>query len=834
MKKKNIIKKKLGKIENTNVFIDFSILTKYYGILGNRIENQIAFGSLLRRIIIVFVFISIVLMILSGDFSLDKFISLPNIFYVSPYISVPFFIISLFYTRDRTLFDFKKINLLSDLKKEIERDLNLENYLSLSVKVLIDSSLHNDGDFFKTFTQRVFTQSSSLIEERIGVTQTELFSLIDKVSINKNKEEFISEVLFDSMRIAMKIYSNQIGIDSILIVLLNNYFKEELKVLNISVEDINSLEEWFTKENNIKNFKAQTKKYRRKLNLNKFKTLKRFGKEFNFEKNSKSLSYIIDRESELDNFIQNFLYSKEKNLAFVIGKPGVGKSEFIKSSFIKLVSDLNFFHNINIFEILGGKIEAQSRDLSEINKTVEKIFDETKIFSPVLIFEDFTKLFSPKDIYGKGLLNSLLNYLNESKAKIIIPISEEDFKDLKKYTLNIENYSFKIFINEQNNSINQQVLLDLVPEFEKKYGVKIGVDGIKSLINCADDFYYEKTMPEKGIFLLERCCSIAMSRSTKFIDSAFVIEVMNDFIGDRKLFDEKREVEELKLYLTNNFIGQKEAIDLLTSSLRNIEANVRKKRKNKASFMFYGPEGVGKSKLAKLLSTSIFGSEKMMLEIDFADVNYKNGIGKLLGYQNSEGNYVAGVLTSFVKSRPYSLILFKNIEKGEKKILKLLKEILENGNISDVAGINVDFKNTIIILTSEFNSAEIITSIKKGEKYDEIRKRVLRLINKNFDFVQELDNFILFSILTKFELLELADSLLINLKNSLLYRGIELEWNKSTLEKLVGFSIDQNQDNLRIEDVIKQKIEDKIAILIIQNRLKSGVNVKLNGLEIII
>ncbi|MBD3360176.1 ATP-dependent chaperone ClpB [Candidatus Peregrinibacteria bacterium] len=291
--------------------------------------------------------------------------------------------------------------------------------------------------------------------------------------------------------------------------------------------------------------------------------------------------------------------------------------------------------------------------------------------------------------------------------------------------------------------------------------------------------------------------------------------------------------EELK----KRVVGQEEAIEKVSNVIRRSKANISGEERPLGSFLFLGPTGVGKTELAKTIAEFLFNDEKALTRLDMSEYMESHSISKIIG---SPPGYVGfdegGQLTEKIRKRPYSVILFDEVEKAHPQVFNILLQILDEGHVTDAKGRRVNFKNTIIILTSNIGSKEILEF--KGEK-TALDLKVDKLLKDFFkpEFLNRIDNIVIFNKLTEKEIVEIAKLQIEKLAKRLNKQHINLELSDSALKYLAERGQDSNFGARPLKRLIQEEIENPLAVKIIEGKVKEGSKVKIdkdnnNGLKI--
>ncbi|MBP3706605.1 MAG: ATP-dependent Clp protease ATP-binding subunit [Clostridia bacterium] len=301
--------------------------------------------------------------------------------------------------------------------------------------------------------------------------------------------------------------------------------------------------------------------------------------------------------------------------------------------------------------------------------------------------------------------------------------------------------------------------------------------------------------------------------------------------------EESSRLLKLEDELHKRLIGQHEAVSAVARAIRRGRVGLKDPRRPIGSFIFLGPTGVGKTELCKALAKSMFGSENMMIRLDMSEYMEKHTISRLVG---SPPGYVGfeegGQLTEKVRRQPYSVILFDEIEKAHTDVFNILLQILEDGILTDSQGRKVDFKNTIIIMTSNIG-ARLITDKKvsfgfgvQDNNNDDIKEMVLSELKSNFrpEFLNRVDETIVFNKLSKDEIKQIAANMLSDLANRLKSLQIDIVFSEKVISQLAEKGFDPIYGARPLRRLIQSSIEDKLSERILESAVKSGDTIKCN------
>ena len=286
-----------------------------------------------------------------------------------------------------------------------------------------------------------------------------------------------------------------------------------------------------------------------------------------------------------------------------------------------------------------------------------------------------------------------------------------------------------------------------------------------------------------------------------------------------KLMEGEREkLLNLDSILHKRVIGQNEAVEKVSEAIMRSRAGIQDPNRPIGSFLFLGPTGVGKTELAKALAECLFDDEKNLIRIDMSEYMEKFSVSRLIGAPPGYVGYEeGGQLTEAVRRKPYSVILFDEIEKAHPDVFNILLQVLDDGRVTDSQGRTVDFKNTIIILTSNLGSPYILDGIENGEITQEARDKVDKLLKQNFrpEFLNRLDEIVYYKPLMKTEIGHIVDLILDKLRDRLKDKQIDIDVTESAKDLIIERGFDQNFGARPLKRFIQSKIETLIAKKII-------------------
>ena len=314
------------------------------------------------------------------------------------------------------------------------------------------------------------------------------------------------------------------------------------------------------------------------------------------------------------------------------------------------------------------------------------------------------------------------------------------------------------------------------------------------------------------------------------VDEEMIAEVVAKWTHipvSKLLQSEMQKLITMEEVLTRRVIGQKEAIEAIANAIRRSRSGLADSEKPIGSFLFLGPTGVGKTELAKTLAMFLFDTEKALIRIDMSEFMERHSVARLIGAPPGYVGYEeGGYLTEAVRRRPYSVILFDEIEKAHSDVFSVLLQILDDGRLTDGKGRTVDFKNTVIILTSNIGSQMIFEQ--SGEEEESLRGKLMEVLQQYFkpEFLNRLDDIIVFHRLSKEQIKDIVRIQISNLQNRLLDKKISLTLTDRAIDRLAEDGFDPQFGARPLKRVIQRELENKFALEILENKVLENSEVE--------
>lgn len=594
------------------------------------------------------------------------------------------------------------------------------------------------------------------------------------------------------------------------------------------------------------------------------------------------LDNIIGRDKEIARTIQ-ILTRRQKNNPCLIGEPGVGKTAIAEGIAQKIVAgDVPFnLRNKRVYLLDLTALVAGTQFRGQFESRVKGLIDEVKSEGNVILFiDEVHNLVGTGDSEGSmNAANILKPALSRGEVQVI---GATTFKEYRKYIEKdsaLERRFQPVTINEPNISETESVLLGIRKYYEEHHRVKITDELLKRCAVLSERYINDRFLPDKAIDLLDEACACASIRSKEIgeydelceklvnteisitemeevpepdfakiaearaevlrlekeknelaerveniyvteADLSKVIELWTGIPASKVTESEYTKIANLENALKAHIIGQDKAVELVSKAIKRTRVQLSKRRRP-ASFIFVGPTGVGKTELVKVLASELFDGNEPLVRLDMTEYMEKHSVSRLIG---SPPGYVgydeAGQLTEKVRRKPYSVVLFDEIEKAHPDVMNILLQILDEGKVNDAQGRSVNFENTIIAMTSNAGSTDKGTGVGFNKTEGDISKEKAMKALSDFlrpEFLSRIDEVVVFDPLSMESYEQIAALMLDEMKEPLAEKGITLKYSKKALAAIAEKSHGKKFGARDIRKVIRTDIEDKIAELIINS-----------------
>ena len=594
------------------------------------------------------------------------------------------------------------------------------------------------------------------------------------------------------------------------------------------------------------------------------------------------LDRIVGRDKEIYR-VEQILCRRTKNNPCLIGEPGVGKTAIAEGLALKIASgDIpprladRELYLLDLTALVAG---TQFR--GQFEGRIKGLVDEVKKAGNIILFiDEVHNLVGTGDAEGSmNAANILKPALSRGEIQVIGATTYEEYRKFIEKDAALERRFQPVKINEPSIEDTVSVLLGIKDYYERFHGVKVSDALIDKIVTLSERYINDRFLPDKAIDLLDESCSCAALRNKAASelagverqltalksqeeqlmqndgqdiykqladlkseecrllakaqglhdaagdiavtedDLARVIELWTGIPANRVREQEFKRLVTLRETMLTNIVGQDEAVEAVSTAIRRNRVQISPRRRP-ASFIFVGPTGVGKTELVKVLAGELFDTPETLIRLDMSEFMEKHSISRIIGAPPGYVGYdEAGQLTEKVRRKPYSVILFDEIEKAHPDVLNIMLQILDDGRVTDAHGRTVNFENTVIIMTSNAGSDKREGSLGFNREPSVMAKEKALKALADFlrpEFISRVDEVVTFQALSEESFAKISILMMNELKGSLKQKGIELIWDDALVQALVKKSFGGKFGARDLRRNLRREVEDRIAQLIVE------------------
>ena len=607
--------------------------------------------------------------------------------------------------------------------------------------------------------------------------------------------------------------------------------------------------------------------------------LDEFGINLNDMAREGKIDGVIGRDEEIER-VSEILNRRRKNNPVLIGEAGVGKTAIVEGMALKIVHGEvpQKLAKKQIIQLDVASLVSGTGIRGQFEEKMQQLVSELEGNPDIILFID-----EVHQIVGAGSAegsntdagNILKPALARGDIQLIGATTLNEYRVIEKDSA-LERRLQPVRVDEPDLEETYTILKGIQEQYEKYHHVKYSEDAIRAAIDLSDRYIQDRFLPDKAIDLLDESGSkknlTIQTRDPKTIqeqiddaeklkeeatqredyekaafyrdqiskyegmlehqehhsetptvteqDMINIIEIKTGIpVGELKE-KEQTQLRDLDKELEKVVVGQDEAIDKVTRAVRRNRIGLRKTNRPIGSFLFIGPTGVGKTELAKALTFELFGNRDAYIRLDMSEFMDRHSTSKLIGSPPGYVGYEeAGQLTEQIRRNPYSLVLVDEVEKAHPDVLNMFLQIMDDGRLTDSQGRTVDFKNTIIIMTSNAGSGGAEANVGFGAALEGTQQSILNQLGEFFkpEFLNRFDAIVEFNSLTKDNLLDIVDIMLKEINESMSAHGITIHVDDEAKEKLVDLGYNPSMGARPLRRVIEEQIEDKVAEFYLEN-----------------
>ena len=621
--------------------------------------------------------------------------------------------------------------------------------------------------------------------------------------------------------------------------------------------------------------------------------LKAYGRNLNDEAQHGRIDPVIGREVEVERIIQ-ILCRRTKNNPVIIGEAGVGKTAVAEALATKIVHGEvpEFLQKKIIFSLELGMLVAGAKYRGEFEERMKQILELLRNDKRIILFiDELHTIIGAGSAEGSiDAANIIKPALARGALQIIGATTSDEYRKHIEKDAALERRFQPVLVNAPNVESSIKMLQGLAKRYEKFHQLEILPEAVKAAVELSDRYITDRNLPDKAIDLMDEACArlrIKLYKKSaparKLQEELEFVQLEKDDAVERqnyeeaaKLRDEENELqtklaaalaeaaksmpvtaedvaevvaswtgiplakltesESAKLLaldarLEKRVIGQNEAVQAVSKAVRRARAGFKDTHRPVGSFLFLGPTGVGKTELAKALAQELFGDERAMLRFDMSEYMEKHTTARLIGAPPGYVGYdEGGQLTDAVRRKPYCVVLLDEIEKAHPDVFNLLLQIMEDGRLTDGQGRTVDFRNAVIIMTSNAGAQRLAMTKPLGfatsatGELASRKEQVLGEIKHLFrpEFLNRVDEILVFNPLGREQLENIAHNLIAELNERMAANGLSIELMPSARELLLKEGSDSKYGARPLRRALRKLVEDPVSDLFLAGKFHKG------------
>lgn len=639
------------------------------------------------------------------------------------------------------------------------------------------------------------------------------------------------------------------------------------------------------------------KKGKNKSKASATPTLDQFSRDMTMDARMGNLDPVIGREKEIERVLQILSRRMKNNPCMVgepgVGKTAVAEG----IAYLIAAGDVpDTVRDKRLLSLDLSSMVAGSKYRGEFEERIKKVIAEVKNAGNVILFVDeLHTIIGAGGAEGAiDASNILKPSLSRGEIQMIGATTRAEYRKYIEKDAALERRFQPVYVEEPTNEETVEILKGLRPAYEEHHHVEISDQALETAVSLSVRYISDRFLPDKAIDLMDEACSrkrlgfgkkakktlpleleiqalsddlenlleaggideaaellkkqrkleakldkMKQNKNAKNVvvdaeDIADVVSVWTKIPVNKLTEQESKRLERLEEELHKRVVGQNEAVDAVAKAIKRSRVGLKDPKRPVGSFLFLGPTGVGKTELSKALAEAVFGSEDALIRVDMSEYMEKHSVSKMIG---SPPGYVGhedgGQLSEKVRRNPYSVILFDEIEKAHPDVFNILLQVLDDGHITDSQGRKVDFKNTIIIMTSNTGAQSIVEPKKLGfassddekQNYERMKNSVMEEVRRIFkpEFLNRIDETIVFRSLNKNDMKQIVTLMLKDLTDRCKSQmDITLHVRDSVKNYIVEKAYEPKYGARPLRRKIQNEIEDQLAEEILDGKVKKG------------
>ena len=674
-------------------------------------------------------------------------------------------------------------------------DLDINEFISV-----INQELAKIPVFSHTDTNRYGRQYSQRLKNLLDDAEAERAELRDEVVT----VEHLILSLFHQQRNPITVFLKQAGIDKELVAKKLNKVRQGKRAISPSQES-------------------------------RYQALNKYAANFNQWLADQTDRQVIGRKDEIDDIIR-VLCRKEKSNAILLGFPGVGKSKVIEGFVGRLLADDVPEHLLGkeVFKLNLGGLIAGTKYRGEFEERFKAVLDEVLAAKGkiILYIEDIHQIVTAGRTEGSLDAGNLLKpLLAQGQINIIGTTTFAAYRESFELDQALEGRFQRIRIEEPDQDKALTILQGLRENYQDFHGVRLTDEALQAAISLSIRYLSDRYLPDKALDLIDEACAVKKIQlgqaqterpDVSREDIASIVERITGIKVQGIMDNEREHLLNLDKLLRQRIVGQDQAVRKVSEAILRSRAGIQNPKRPIGSFLFLGPTGVGKTALAKALAERLFGNELEMVRLDMSEYMEKHAVARLVGPPPGYvGFEEGGQLTEAVRRRLYSIVLLDEIEKAHPDVFNSLLQVLDEGRLTDSKGRTIDFKNTILIMTSNIGSQQILESLKSKQGLtSETQDEVLALLQHSFrpEFLNRIDETVIFNPLRSEDMVNIVKIMVRQLQERLKQQKIQLHLSEEVYAFLAQKGYQPEFGARPIQRSILRYLETPLARYLVENK----------------
>lgn len=567
----------------------------------------------------------------------------------------------------------------------------------------------------------------------------------------------------------------------------------------------------------------------------------KLGTDLTAEARNGTIDLVVGRDREIERLIQ-ILARRKKNNPILVGEAGVGKTAIVEGLALRMAAGEvpSMLQHKRLVALDIAALVAGTKFRGEFEERMQQLIDELRNTNDTILFIDeiHTIVGSGASQGSLDVANILKPALARGELQTIGATTFDEYRDNIERDAALARRFQRIQVDQPSAEVSLGILRKVAPHYEQHHGVSYTDEALQAAVSLSIRYQSDRQLPDKAIDLIDEAGAQANLRtdaSSKAIDRAAIEQLITAATGipiERIGGSEQQRLLGLKNYLEGRVIGQPEAVNRIAASILRARTGLREAHRPIGVFLFVGPTGVGKTLLAKELSRWLFDEHRGLIRLDMSEYAEKHSIARLIG---SPPGYVGygegGLLTEAVRRQPYAVVLLDEIEKAHRELFHTLLQLFDEGQLTDGSGRKVDFRNTLIVMTSNIGSREArsnrpmgFTAPTSNEQHKASKVPYQKALEQTFapELLNRIDEVICFRSLTSDDVAQIIDLELGHLTRRSRAMGYTLRITQRAKQRLAGLGYRLEDGARALKRTLRITIEEPMAQLILTGALTEG------------